>query len=160
MLHMKLVLLMTGKTSPAWIKEGVDEYQKRIARHARFEIITLPEVKNPGNRAAGRVIEKEAEKILPAINSDDYVVLLDEHGKTCSTGELASWLQKTMMLPKKRLIFVIGGPWGFHESVRTRADHVISLSRLTFSHQVVRLLFTEQLYRVLTVIAGDPYHNE
>ena len=157
---MKLVLLMTGKTTQSWIKEGVDEYQKRIAKYARFEIIAVPDTKNPGNRPAEWVREKEAERILPAIRADDYTVLLDEHGKTFSTTELASWLEKSMLLPKKRIVFVIGGPWGFHESVRSRADHVLSLSKLTFSHQVVRLLFAEQLYRALTVIAGDPYHHE
>jgi 23S rRNA (pseudouridine1915-N3)-methyltransferase len=157
---MKLVLLMTGKTSQSWIKEGVDEYQKRMAKYVRFEIIALPDSKNPGNRSAGWVTAKEAEKILPVIKKDDHVVLLDEHGKSYSTTELAAWLAKSMLLPKKRMVFVIGGPWGFHESVRSRADHVISLSPLTFSHQVVRLLFAEQLYRALTLIAGDPYHHE
>lgn len=157
---MKLVLLMTGKTTQPWIKEGVEEYHKRIAKYARFEIIPVTDIKNPGNRPSDWVREKEAEKILPAIRTDDFTVLLDEHGKTCSTAELAAWLEKSMLLPKKRIVFVIGGPWGFHESVRARADYILSLSRLTFSHQVVRLLFAEQLYRVLTVIAGDPYHHE
>jgi 23S rRNA (pseudouridine1915-N3)-methyltransferase len=157
---MKLVLLMTGKTFQSWIKEGVDEYQKRMAKYAPFEIMALPDVKNPGNRPAAWVMEKEAEKILQAARDDDQVVLLDERGKTYTTTELAAWLAKAMLLPKKRLVFVIGGPWGFHERVRSRADHVISLSRLTFSHQVVRLLFAEQLYRALSVIAGDPYHHE
>lgn len=157
---MKLVLLMTGKTFQSWIKEGVDEYQKRMAKYARIEIMALPDVKNPGNRPAAWVMEREAEKILQAVKNDDHVVLLDEHGKTFSTNELAAWLEKTMLLPKKRLVFIIGGPWGFHDNIRSRADCVLSLSRLTFSHQVVRLLFAEQLYRALTVIAGDPYHHE
>lgn len=157
---MKLVLLMTGKSDEAWIRDGVAEYEKRISRYNRFEIITLPDVKNPGNRSSAKVKEKEAEKILQALKADDYVVLLDERGKSYSTVELASFMRSTMQLAKKRLIFIIGGPWGFHESVTIRADHVLSLSKLTFSHQVVRLLFTEQLYRVLTVIAGDPYHHE
>ena len=157
---MKLALLLTGKTDKAWIREGVAEYEKRISKYARFEIITNPDVKNAGNKQAGRVMEKEAEKILSHIRDDDQVVLLDEHGKEYTTLEFASWLSKTMMLPKKRILFVIGGPWGFHPDVTARADHVISLSRLTFSHQVVRLLFAEQLYRVMSVNAGDPYHHE
>ncbi|MCU0378594.1 MAG: 23S rRNA (pseudouridine(1915)-N(3))-methyltransferase RlmH [Bacteroidales bacterium] len=157
---MKLVLLMTGKTDEVWLRNGVAEYEKRILRYNRFEIITLPDVKNPGNRSSEKVMEKEAEKILLALKADDFVVLLDERGKNYSTVELASFVKNTLMLPKKRLIFIIGGPWGFHQSVRARADHTLSLSRLTFSHQVVRLLFTEQLYRVLTIIAGDPYHHE
>jgi 23S rRNA (pseudouridine1915-N3)-methyltransferase len=157
---MKLVLLMTGKTGQSWIREGMAEYEKRISKYARLEIVTLPDVKNPGNRSAERVKEKEAEKILSTLKNDDYVILLDVHGKDYSTNELAEYLRKAIVLPKKRLVFVIGGPWGFHESVSIRADHVLSLSRLTFSHQVVRLLFAEQLYRALTVIAGDPYHHE
>jgi 23S rRNA (pseudouridine1915-N3)-methyltransferase len=157
---MKLVLLMTGKTDQAWIREGVAKYEKRISKYARFELVTLPDVKNPGNRSAAAVKEKEAEKMLSAFKSDDHVVLLDEHGKRYSTTALAAYMRGAMMLPKKRMVFVVGGPWGFHQSVRDRADHILSLSDLTFSHQVVRLLFAEQLYRVLSVIAGDPYHHE
>ena len=157
---MKLVLLMTGKTDQAWIKEGVAEYEKRISRYARFELVTLPDVKNPGNRSAAAVKGKEAENMLSAFKSDDHVILLDEHGKRYSTTALAAYIRGAMMLPKKRMVFVVGGPWGFHQSVRDRADHILSLSDLTFSHQVVRLLFAEQLYRVLSVIAGNPYHHE
>ena len=157
---MKLVLLMTGKTDQSWIREGVAEYEKRISKYAHFELVTLQDVKNPGNRSAATVKEKEAEKMLSAFKSDDHVVLLDEHGKSYSTTALAAYLRGAMLLPKKRMVFVIGGPWGFHQSVRDRADHILSLSDLTFSHQVVRLLFAEQLYRVLSVIAGDPYHHE
>lgn len=157
---MKLVLLMTGKTDQTWIRDGVAEYGKRISRYIRFEIVTLPEVKKTGNSTVGRVKEKEAEKILSYLKSDDHAVLLDEHGKVYSTLEMATWLQSAMMLPAKRIVFIIGGPWGFDPSVTARANHMISLSRLTFSHQVVRLLFAEQLYRVLSVNAGDPYHHE
>ncbi len=157
---MKLVLLLTGKTDQTWIRDGVAEYGKRILKYARFEIVTLPDVKNPGNRSADRAMSKEAEKMLSVFRSDDHVVLLDEHGRSFSTIEMAGWLRSTMTLPKKRLVFVVGGPWGFDPSVKARADQLISLSKLTFSHQVVRLLFAEQLYRVLSVIAGDPYHHE
>ena len=157
---MKLVLLMTGKTDQAWLREGVAEYEKRISKYIRFEMVTLPDIKNSGNRAAEKVKEKEAEKMLAALKSDDHVVLLDEHGKSYSTVGLANYLKNSMQLPKKRMVFIIGGPWGFHQSIRERADHILSLSDLTFSHQVVRLLFAEQLYRVLSVIAGDPYHHE
>jgi 23S rRNA (pseudouridine1915-N3)-methyltransferase len=157
---MKLALLLTGKTDQSWIREGVAEYQKRISRYARFEIVALPDVKSTGKMQADRVREKEAEKILQQIRDDDHMVLLDERGKEYSTLELASWLRQSMLLPKKRILFVIGGPWGFHPDVTARADQVISLSRLTFSHQVVRLLFAEQLYRIMSVNAGDPYHHE
>lgn len=157
---MKLVLLLTGKTDQVWIREGVAEYEKRISKYARLEIITIPDIKNTSAMPADRVKKKEAERMLAVIKSDDLLVLLDERGKGFSTLEMASWLRNGMMLPKKRIVFVIGGPWGFDPSVTARADQIISLSRLTFSHQVVRLLFAEQLYRVLSVIAGDPYHHE
>jgi len=157
---MKLVLLLTGKTDQVWIREGVAEYEKRISKYARLEIITIPDIKNTGAMPADRVKMKEAERMLAMIKNDDLMVLLDERGKGFSTLEMASWLRNGMMLPKKRIVFVIGGPWGFDPSVTARADQIISLSRLTFSHQVVRLLFAEQLYRVLSVIAGDPYHHE
>jgi 23S rRNA (pseudouridine1915-N3)-methyltransferase len=157
---MKLVLLLTGKTDQSWIKEGVAEYEKRISKYGRLEIITLPDVKNPGGRPAEWVKAREAEKILSMVRSDDHLVLLDEHGWEGTTLGLADWLRKTMMKPVKRIVFAVGGPYGFDPVVSARADQMLSLSKLTFSHQVVRLLFAEQLYRVLSVIAGDPYHHE
>ncbi|MCU0460118.1 MAG: 23S rRNA (pseudouridine(1915)-N(3))-methyltransferase RlmH [Bacteroidales bacterium] len=157
---MKMVLLLTGKTDQSWIRDGVAEYEKRISKYGRLEIITLPDVKNPGNRPADWVKAKEAERILPQLRGDDHVVLLDERGRLYSTLEMAEWVRKTMMLPAKRVVFVIGGPYGFDPAITSRADQLLSLSRLTFSHQVVRLLFAEQLYRVLSVNAGDPYHHE
>ncbi|HUW91811.1 MAG TPA: 23S rRNA (pseudouridine(1915)-N(3))-methyltransferase RlmH [Bacteroidales bacterium] len=157
---MKLVLLMTGKTDEPWLREGIAGYEKRIARYSRFESIILPDVKNTASMPAEKIKEKEGERILGALKADDYVVLLDEHGKAYTTLEMASFLSSSGMIAKKRVVFVIGGAWGFHESVRARADHKLSLSKLTFSHQLVRLLFAEQLYRVLSVIAGDPYHHE
>lgn len=157
---MKMVLLLTGKTDQSWIRDGVAEYEKRISKYGRLEIITVPDVKNPGKRSADWVKAREAEKILMQIRGDDHLVLLDERGSLFSTLGMAEWMRKVMMLPAKRLVFVIGGPYGFDPVVIARADQTLSLSRLTFSHQVVRLLFAEQLYRVLSVNAGDPYHHE
>lgn len=157
---MKLVLLLTGKTDQAWIREGVAEYEKRISKYTRLEIVTLPDVKNPGSRPADWVKSREAEKMLAFFKPDDHVVLLDERGQAYSTLEMAGWLRKAMMLSAKRIVFVIGGPYGFDPAVTSRANHFLSLSKLTFSHQMVRLLFAEQLYRVLSVNAGDPYHHE
>jgi 23S rRNA (pseudouridine1915-N3)-methyltransferase len=99
-------------------------------------------------------------KIIQSINKDDFIVLLDEKGKEFRTAELAVWLQKTLMISRKRIVFIIGGPWGFSDDVYARADFRISLSRMTFPHQLVRLLFLEQLYRVFTIIKGEPYHHE
>lgn len=157
---MKIVLLMTGKTDEEWLREGITVYEKRITRYARYESVVIPDVRNTKAMPPTKIMEKEAEKILSFIRTDDLVILLDEKGKTYRTVELASYLQTGMHTSKKRMVFVIGGAWGFDPMVKARADHQVSLSRLTFSHQMVRLLFTEQLYRVLSVIAGDPYHHE
>lgn len=157
---MKIVLLMIGKTDEAWLREGIAGYEKRIARYSRFESLILPDIKSSGTLPPALVKEKEGEKILGMLKPDDHVVLLDEHGKTYSTLELASFMTTLLVTSKKRLVFIVGGAWGFHDKVMARADHNLSLSRLTFSHQLVRLLFAEQLYRVLSVIAGDPYHHE
>jgi len=110
----------------------------------------------PSQEQAG----KEGKKIIRSLSADDYVVLLDERGKAMRTSELASWMEKLFMLPGKRLVFIIGGPWGFSREVYERADFTLSLSKLTFPHQLVRLLFLEQLYRAFTIIKGEPYHHE
>ncbi len=157
---MKLVLLMTGKTDEAWLRDGISGFEKRIVRYAPFEMVMLPDIKKTGSLPAEKIKQKEGEKILAYLKSDDYVIILDEHGKTYNTIELSSFLQNLMASSKKRLIFIVGGAWGVHSAVKARADHQLSLSELTFSHQVVRLLFTEQLYRSLSVLAGDPYHHE
>lgn len=157
---MKLVLLMIGKTDEPWLREGISGYEKRITRYTRYESIVIPDIKKAGTMPAAIIREKEGEKILGALKPDDYVILLDEHGRSYTTLEMSSFLNSVMITSKKRVVFVIGGAWGFHESVSRRADHTLSLSKLTFSHQLVRLLFAEQLYRVLSVSAGDPYHHE
>jgi len=151
---------MTGKTDEAWLKEGISGYEKRIARYVPFESIILPDFKRTASLPAEKIKAKEGEKILTYLKSDDYVIVLDEHGKTYNTIEFSSFLQAVMASSKKRLVFIIGGAWGVHSAVKARADHQLSLSKLTFSHQLVRLLFAEQLYRSLSVIAGDPYHHE
>jgi len=157
---MKLALLQTGKTDEAYIRDAVAVYEKRIAKYARFEMITLPDIRNARNMPASVLKEKEGEQMLNIIRPDDMVILLDDKGREYTTIELASFLKDRLMSSKKRILFVVGGAWGFDDKIYERADHKLSLSRLTFSHQLVRLLFAEQLYRVLTVIAGDPYHHE
>jgi len=137
-----------------------DLYTSRIKKYSVFEIITLPEVKNARKMTVQEQKMKEGKKILTLISNDDYVILLDEKGKELRTVEFAGWLRNIFMLPKKRILFVIGGSWGFSEEVYVRADIRISLSRMTFPHQLVRLLFLEQLYRVFTIIKGEPYHHD
>jgi 23S rRNA (pseudouridine1915-N3)-methyltransferase len=157
---MKIALLQTGKTTDRNMSELVDLYSKRIKKYISFEVITIPELKNTKNMPVQEQQMKEATKIIQSLSDDDYIVLLDEKGKEYRTIEFSSFLEKTFLLPKKRIIFIIGGPWGFSDAVYTKANQKISLSKMTFSHQMVRLLFLEQLYRVFTIIKGEPYHHE
>jgi 23S rRNA (pseudouridine1915-N3)-methyltransferase len=157
---MKIVLLQTGKDSENYITEGSAIFINRIRKYIPFEVNTLPDIKNVRNMPVEQQKTKEGGKILQFITTDDYLVILDAKGRERTTIELSEWLQSLFMLQNKRIVFVIGGPWGISDDVLRRGDETISLSRLTFSHQVVRLLFLEQLYRVLSFLRGDPYHHE
>jgi 23S rRNA (pseudouridine1915-N3)-methyltransferase len=157
---MKITLLLTGKTTDKHIAELIDLYTNRIKKYSVFEIITLPDVKNTKNMPVQEQKIKEATKIIQSFTDDDYIILLDEKGKELRTVEFSGALEKMFFLPKKRIVFVIGGPWGFSKAIYDRADYKMSLSKMTFPHQLVRLLFLEQLYRVFTIIKGEPYHHE
>jgi len=157
---MKIALLQVGKTTDKNISELFDLYSARIKKYYPFEIITIPELKNTKNMAIPEQKKMEGKKILQTVGSDDYVVLLDERGKEMRTVEFARLMEKMFMLPGKRIVFVIGGPWGFSDEVYERSNSKMALSKLTFPHQLVRLLFIEQLYRIFTVIKGEPYHHE
>jgi len=157
---MKISLLQTGKTTDKNMAELVDLYANRIKKYSVFEIITLPDLKNTRNMPVQEQMIKEADKILQSISNDDYIILLDEKGKEFRTIEFSGYLEKIFLLAKKRIVFIIGGPWGFSKEVYSKADFKMSLSKMTFPHQLVRLLFLEQLYRVFTIIKGEPYHHE
>lgn len=157
---MKITLLQTGKTTDKHISELADLYSDRIKKYTGFEIITIPDVKNTKNMPVQEQRTKEATKIIQSVTDDDYIILLDERGKELRTLEFSGTLEKMFFLPKKRIVFIIGGPWGFSEAVYKRADYKMSLSKMTYPHQLVRLLFLEQLYRVFTIIKGEPYHHE
>ena len=157
---MKIALLQTGKTTDKNISEVVDLYSNRIKKYSNFEIVTLPDLKNAKSISVQEQQVKEGKRILKSVSGDDYVILLDERGKEYSTLEFSGVMKKLFMLPKKRILFIIGGPWGFSEEVYNRADLKLSLSKMTFPHQLVRLLFLEQLYRLFTIIKGEPYHHE
>ena len=156
---MKIILLQTGKTIEKYISEGVNDFSDRIRKYSRFEIKTIPDLKKTRNMPVAEQKLREGRMIIELISIEDFVIILDEKGRELNTKELSEQLARIFMLPKKRVVFIIGGPWGFSEEVYSRADMKLSLSKLTFSHQLVRLLFAEQLYRVLTVIKGDPYHH-
>ena len=157
---MKITLLQTGKTTDKHISELADLYSNRIKKYTGFEIITIPDVKNTKNMPVQEQRTKEATKIIQSVTDDDYIILLDERGKELRTLEFSGTLEKMFFLPKKRIVFIIGGPWGFSEAVYKRADYKMSLSKMTYPHQLVRLLFAEQLYRAFTIIRGEPYHHE
>ena len=156
---MKTILLMVGKTvSPNFVM-SINDYLERIKHYMPFEIITIPEIKNTKNLSEDQQKEREGDLILKSIQQSDTVVLLEEHGKEMRSIEFAKWTEAKRN-DAKRLIFVIGGPYGFSKDVYGRANEKISLSKMTFSHQMVRLIFVEQIYRVCTIIKGEPYHHE
>jgi 23S rRNA (pseudouridine1915-N3)-methyltransferase len=157
---MKIALLQTGKTTERYVADGVDMYSARISKYSGFEIITIPDIKNTRNMPVAELKMKEGKKILASIGRDDYIVLLDERGKEMRTIEFADWIRKHSMTTGKRVLFVTGGPWGVSDEVYNASDFRMSLSKMTFPHQLVRLLFMEQLYRAFTIIKGEPYHHE
>lgn len=157
---MKIAIVQVGKTNEKHVSEGIDIYSSRIRKYSDFEIITVPDLKNTRNMPGLEQKAKEGNKILQSVGSDDYVVLLDERGKELRTIEFSEWLEKKITGSVKRIVFIIGGAWGFSEEVYSRADFRLSLSKMTFPHQLVRLLFTEQLYRAFTIIKREPYHHE
>ena len=156
---MKAELIMVGKTTDKHISAGIDEYVERILHYLPFSITVIPELKNTRSLSEEQQNGREGELILQRVLAGDLLVLLDEHGKEFRSIEFADWLQRKQSTVR-RLIFVIGGPYGFSNAVYERANEKVSLSRMTFSHQLVRLLFVEQLYRACTIIKGEPYHHE
>ena len=156
---MKTELILVGKTVNKHFNAGINDYVERIGHYMPFSITTIPELKNTKNLSESQQKEREGELILKQIQPTDTVVLLDEHGKEFRSIEFADWIQKKQNTAR-RLIFVIGGPYGFSNDVYERANEKISLSQMTFSHQMVRLIFTEQIYRACTIIKGEPYNHE
>lgn len=155
---MKVTLFLTGRTRERYLREGIDEYIKRIVRYAPFKTEIIPDVKVSGKMTPDQVKKLEAERILPRIKSIDYVVLLDEKGKMFGSEDFADYLAGLERLTS-HTVFVIGGAFGFSESFYQRANALVSLSKMTFSHQMARLIFVEQLYRAYSILKGDPYHH-
>lgn len=156
---MKTVLLVVGKTTNPHFIASIKDYSDRINHYMPFDIVTIPELKNTKNIDEQTQKEKEGELIQKQLQPSDYVVLMDEHGTEMRSVEYARWLQQKKNTAK-RLIIVIGGPYGFSENIYKRANDKVSLSKMTFSHQMVRLIFVEQLYRACTILKGEPYHHE
>lgn len=156
---MKTELIMVGKTVDKLYTKGISDYQERIGYYMPFNITVIPALKNTKSLSEDQQKQAEGELILRLIQPSDTVVLLDEHGAERTSMEMATWLTRKQQTAR-RLVFIIGGPYGFSADVYGRADEKISLSRMTFSHQMVRLIFVEQLYRACTIIRGESYHHE
>ena len=157
---MKICLLVIGKTDEDYLQKGLEIFMKRIPHYILFEMKVIPDIKNSKNLSEEQQKEKEGELILQQILSSDELFLLDEQGIEASSVGFAQFLEKKMLSGIKRLVFVIGGPYGFSANVYSRATGKISLSKMTFSHQMVRLIFAEQLYRAFTILKGEPYHHQ
>lgn len=157
---MKTTFLVIGKTNFDYLKEGIPIYKKRLQHYLSFEMMVIPDIKQRKKLSEAQIKQKEGEEVLKKIKSGDYLILLDEKGKSFSSVGFAHFLEKRLQHSSKRLVFLIGGAYGFSETVYKRANAQISLSKMTFSHQMVRLIFLEQLYRAMTILKGEPYHHE
>jgi len=157
---MKIELWSIGKTSDRYLQEGIQLFSKRINRHISFELIEWPDVKNASKLPPELLREQEGTMILAKLHSDDYLIALDEHGRKFRSLEFATQLQKMLMLPHRKMVFLIGGAYGLPEKIFRRSQLRMALSDMTFSHQLIRLIFAEQLYRAFSILNNEPYHNE
>lgn len=157
---MKITFLTVGKTENAYLKEGIDKYVKRLKHYTKLELVELNELKNTKALTPDQQKTKEAEMILKKIAPLDHVILLDENGTELSSQQFAGYINKKAVSSAVNLVFIVGGPYGFDQSVYQRANDKLSFSRMTFSHQMIRLFFAEQLYRAYTIIKGEPYHHQ
>lgn len=157
---MDIELLTVGKTTIGFVADAIAEYEKRLKRYIPFRINSIPDIRNTRSLTEEKQKQAEGEQILQRILPSDHVVLLDERGKEYTSIEFADFLQKQMLSGKKRIVFVVGGPYGFSAEVYERANSKLSLSKMTFNHEMVRAFFTEQVYRAMTILRGEPYHHE
>jgi 23S rRNA (pseudouridine1915-N3)-methyltransferase len=155
---MQITLIQAGKTKFSYLQEGISDYHKRLTHYVNFDEITIPDLKNVKNISIPEIKTREGEQFLKFIEKSTHLVLLDEGGKQYSSTEFAGFINKNINFGKD-IVFIIGGAYGFSDEVYKRANDKISLSELTFSHQLVRLIFAEQLYRAMTIIRGEPYHH-
>lgn len=157
---MEITLIVIGKTNAKYLIEGLDEYTRRLKHYITYNINVIPDIKNTKNLSEEQQKETEGKLILNALKPGDFIVLLDERGKEFSSMQFSDYLQRKMNSGLRRLVFVVGGPYGFSKDIYSKADEKLSLSKMTFSHEMIRLFFTEQIYRAMTIIRGEPYHHE
>lgn len=157
---MKTILLVVGKTDDDYLSTGIKKYFDRLAHYAPTDLVVIPDIKNSKNLSENQQKQAEGQAILQQLQPTDHVVILDENGRQFASRQFADFYQKIALSGTRRLVFVIGGPFGFAPEVYARANTKISLSAMTFSHQLVRLIFAEQLYRAHTILRGEPYHHD
>lgn len=157
---MKIKLIVVGKSTFDFVKEGEEVYEKRLVHYLPFEKMVLQDIKNPKNLSLEELKKKEGEMILSKITNQDFLVLMDENGSCFTSTKFASWIEQKVNDGTRSIIFLIGGAFGFSKDVYDRSNYLISLSKMTFSHQLVRVIFLEQLYRAQTILKGEPYHHE
>ncbi|MBP9986310.1 MAG: 23S rRNA (pseudouridine(1915)-N(3))-methyltransferase RlmH [Bacteroidales bacterium] len=157
---MNIRLILMGKTEAEYLKTGTDLYTGRLSHYCKFSIVEIPELKNAKSLTRDQIKEKEGELILKNVKPQDELILLDERGKMFSSVEWAAHMENKFLHSTRDIVFSIGGAYGFSQAVYDRAGEKISLSKMTFSHQLVRVIFLEQLYRMFTIIKGEPYHHE
>lgn len=157
---MKITFLVIGKTNEKYLTQAFSEYEKRLKRYVHFTYIEIADVKNAKNMPPEVLKKKEAEKILEKVSPSDYLAILDEKGKEFTSVQFGDFLEKQMIQGTRNLTFLVGGAFGFDDMVYERTNSKISLSKMTFPHQLIRVIFAEQLYRAFTIIKGEPYHNE
>ena len=157
---MKILLIVIGKTDSQWLIDGIDQYAERLSHFCQFELQVIPDIRHTRNMDPVTQKVREGEQILKIIQPSDEVFLLDDKGSEMTSPQMASWLEKHLSQSAKRLVFIIGGPYGFSPDVYARIPGRLSLSRMTFSHQMVRLIFVEQLYRAFAILKNLPYHHE
>ena len=157
---MKVNLILVGKTTSKMFQSIIEDYSERVKHYTPFEVTVIPELKNTKSLSQEQQKQMEGEQIQRQLQESDHVVLLDEHGQELRSIEFATWISKKQQAVSRRLVFVIGGPYGFSPTIYQRANEKLSLSKMTFSHQMVRMIFIEQLYRAFTILKGEQYHHE
>lgn len=157
---MEVSVISVGKISSEWINTGISMYESRISRYIKYSPVIVPDLKNAKTLSKENIKEDEGKLILNELSQSDFVVILDEKGKEFNSREFAEWIQKQMNTGMKRLIFVIGGPYGFSKKVYERANSKIALSKFTFTHELAKLVLTEQIYRAFTIFKNEPYHHD
>ncbi len=157
---MKVELSVIGKTNEEYLNRGIQLYLDRLKHYLNFSMQIIPNLRKVKNLTPEQIKTKEAEQIFKSIRGDDYVVLLDERGEELSSEQFSIFMERALQSSKRRVVFLIGGAYGTHEKIKHRSDYTLSLSKMTFSHQLIRLIFIEQLYRAMTILRNEPYHNK